>query len=91
MFSVIVPQVETIAVTAVSDAFALPLADGARYLYVCDVASWITQGATPTADTDGLYVPAATAVIIDGRDGVALATVRASGDGRASLVPIRTW
>lgn len=65
-----------------------PMVNGEAYLYTCSVASYIKQGATPTAAAaDGsMYVPADFPVFIDGGEGAKLALIRVGGsDGVATL------
>jgi streptogramin lyase len=81
---------EKIDVTVASTSFTTTLVSGKLYRYICDVASWITQGSTPTATagTGSMYVSAGQEVWVHGGYGGTLAALRAAGDGKATLTPI---
>jgi hypothetical protein len=61
------------------------------FLYSSNTASWIKQGANPTASAaaGSMFVPAGFPVVICGQDGAKLATIRDTADGKASLTPVR--
>lgn len=87
-------SVET-AVGSSSAAIGLTMdtADGtgvALYLYVANVASWIAQGASPTASagSGSMYVPAGAQIIIDGALGASLAVIDDGSAGKCSLTPL---
>lgn len=62
----------------------------ALYSYVANVASWIAQGATPTAvaGSGSMYVPAGVQVTIDGSLGAGLAVIDDGSAGKCSLTPL---
>lgn len=80
-----------LAVGAASAEFDLELEPGAFYVYTATVDTWIAQGAEPTASAGAgsMFVPAGVQVTIAGACGAALAAIRASGDGAASLTRLR--
>jgi hypothetical protein len=62
------------------------------YQYCSNVASWIAQGAAPTATAGpgSMYVPANTPVLVDGAQGAKLAVIEDSSAGKASLARVMT-
>lgn len=81
---------KTLAVAAAAAQFTGSLTSSVRYLYTCDIASWIAQGVNPTASAaDGsTYVPAGVPVYLDGKNGAKVSALRAGGsNGIASLTP----
>ena len=83
----------SVAVGATSTAFGASMVAGLYYTYVADVASWIAQGASPTASAGAgsCYVPAGVVLPIDGAAGADLAVIEASTGGRASLTRARRY
>ena len=69
------------------------LANGRIYRFICTVACWIKQAANPTASAaaGNMYVGANEVVLIDGALGAKLAVIRASGDGVATLTPVKLF
>ena len=88
-----VTQADSVAVGAVSVTFPniVAMAADQYYVYTANVASWIKQGATPTASAaaGSMFVPANTPVYIDGAYGVQLAVIQDSTGGKASLVRVK--
>lgn len=84
---------EFLAVTGASAPFTTDMLPGEVWEYVCDVASWIKQGATPTASagSGSMYVPAGRAVLVEAAfdAGENLAAIRAVGSGSATLTRMR--
>jgi hypothetical protein len=60
------------------------------YRYCANVATWIAQGANPTATAGAgsMYVPAGSPVLLDGFDGAKLAVIEDGSAGKANLVPV---
>ena len=83
----------SVVVGASSTAFGASMVAGLYYAYVADVASWISQGASPVATTGAgsAYVPAGVIVTIDGALGADVAVIEASTGGRASLTRARRF
>ena len=79
--------------TAVTDAaatVALTMERGRTYLFVASVATWIAQGAEPTATAGAgsMLWPANTPLFVFGSRGAALSVLRASTNGSCSLTPV---
>lgn len=75
-------------VTAASQVIAPTLVRGKKYLYTCDIGSWVKQGANPTATAGAgsMYVPAGYPLMVLGTRGLKLAVLRNGAvDGNASL------
>lgn len=79
--------------TTLADALVTSKTPGtAKYSYVSNVATWIAQGASPTASAGAgsMYVPANVVVILDGAYGAELSVIADASSGKASLTPVST-
>lgn len=90
-------QGDEVAVTSSSAQFATLTMDtavpsGLRvYRFVASTSCWLATGANPTASAaaGSLYVPANTALLLDGAiNGAKVAVIRDAADGKASLTPM---
>jgi len=94
---VLTPEISTsefIAVDSTSTAFAIVMEPDEIWRYVGTVASYIKQGASDVVATAGslsMYVGPNEVVFISGgfAQGAYLATLRAVGDGTATLTRMR--
>lgn len=86
-------QADFVAVGAASTLFPNinAMAADQYYVYTANVASWIMQGAAPTAAAlaGSMFVPANTPVYIDGAYGAKLAVIQDATVGKASLVRVK--
>jgi hypothetical protein len=89
---------QNLAVGAASGQFAVAMAaqplhlDDTVYAYCASVASWIKQGANPTATagTAGeLFAPAGVTVYLSPKGGAKLAVIQAAAGGTAHLALTR--
>ena len=83
---------DEVAVGAASALFPniQTMAPGQYFIYCANVASWIKQGAAPTASAaaGSLFVPANTPYFISGALGIKLAVIEDGSAGKASLCQV---
>jgi hypothetical protein len=90
-FPVITTQSDVTAVSSTSAQSGLTMLPQLFYVYMADCATFIKQGANPTATgADGsMMVSANTPVIIAGSEGAKLAIIHPTATGNASLTPVK--
>lgn len=83
--------VVVVAIASTSTASAAALTAGTVYRCTATAACHITFGATPTASTSSMYVPADETFYLRMTNAYKVATIRASSDGNLYLTPMTPY